>query len=947
MKLRLLRPSVLALVAVLGLTLSASAQQQPFNLMAPVPLDTAVRYGVLPNGATYYIRHNAKPEGRANFHIFYKVGAVQETDAQNGLAHFLEHMAFNGSKHFTENELIDYLHSIGLRFGENLNAMTGQEMTTYMVTNVPTELRPTVLDSVMLVLHDWAGFISLNHKDIDEERGVITEEWRSGNSAGRRVFEQMAPVMYDSTIYAYRNVIGNEQQLKSFSYAEIEDFYHKWYRPDLMAFFVVGDFDVNEMEARLKRIMADIPEAAVKTPRATVVFPENDKPLIAIVTDPEYSANNLQLIFRHDPKPMEIRGLNAAYYSDMVTSLIGSMLNQRFSEIAKRENAPFLGAGGGYSQLAEPSDAFFASASSKDNGLLTAFEAVYTELLRMQRGGFTESELTRAKTNRLRSLENAYENRADRNNQSFVNEYMNHFSEGEPFTWAEKELEIGKAALGNINIEIVNMVASQLITDKNIAITFAMPEKETVVPPTTEQVLASIDKVKALDIELYKDEVADAPLMSPEAIAALKGSKIKADKKPGMYGSKAYTLGNGIRVIVKPTDFSKDQIIMASSQKGGTSLITDLNEMYNIGSATAVASSSGVSDFTQIQLGKMLTGKIASAGVYIGSLTQGINGSCSPKDLETMLQLAYLRYTAPRFSQEDFNVMMSRARTNYENSKNNPNFIFSDSLSKIVYGHNPMVFTISDEILAAQSLSTMEELYKRYFSNAYGMTFTFVGNIDEATFLPLVQKYLGSLPSKKTGMKWGDNVHYPVAGIVDETFDTKMETPLLTFYRIYTGTVPYSLRESICLDAARYILNMRYTKQIREEKGGTYGVGTGLSFQKDPKSFYTLTVTFRTDTSKIAELEPIVQQVIDDLVRDGVTDEELSKTTGFFLKKFTEGFKDNWFWQGYLNRYYFNDFDGYTEYEALVNSLTPADIQAAAKAAFTQGNEISIIQKPQ
>lgn len=931
---------LLSLIALLAFT--GFAQSQQLDLMQVIPNDPEVRTGTLESGIKYYIRHNAKDAQRANFHIVYDVGAVQEDENQNGLAHFLEHMAFNGSKHFQGNAMIDYLQSIGVRFGENLNAGTGQEQTTYMITNVPIT-RQGIVDSVLLVLHDWAGFINLDPKDIDEERGVITEEWRQYNSAGFRVSEKQAPVFYANTIYAKRNVIGSEEVLKSFTYDDLRSFYKKWYRPDMQAFVIVGDFDVDKMEAQLKATMADIKAAEVKTPKNKVVAPDNDTPLVSVVTDPEQASTTVNLMFRHKPLPEQYADRIIAEKNDIVAYLISAVINERLSDISKKENAPFLNAQGVYTKFVEPFDVFFVPIQSKDGQSLTALEAAYTELLRMQRGGFSAAELERAKANMLSSQERAYNNRNDRRNGEFVNEYMDNFLENAPYPTPEYELDLVKKIIASTTLDEVNAVAKSLVRDINSAVLIAAPASSEV--PTEAQVLAAIEKVKASDIKINIEEVAMAPLVDDSKITA--GKVVKEEK--GEFESTVWTLSNGVKVVIKPTTFKADEVIMQGTQKGGKSTIANLDDLTSLNFYMYLARNAGLSTFSQSDLSKMLTGKIASANVAFGELTANVSGMSTPKDIETMLQLAYLRITAPRFEQSDMNVVMNQLKAMIPNVIKTPDFIFGTELTKTLSGNNPraMIDLPSMEMLDKVSLDRLSAMYKAQFANANDMTFVFTGNVDLATFKPLVEKYIASLPSSKETPKYGTNEVQMVKGEVGNKFKTKMETPKVTALVAYSGDIKWTQAERLNLAAIKHILDIRYTKAIREEAGGTYGVGVQMRTEQLLRPEYTLTIQFNTDPAKINELLPIVYKEINDMMATGVAEENLKIFKEFSVKKFAENNINNNIWKGYLIDFYVWGNNDYTDYLKVLEGVTPATVKATAEKAFSQKNIITVVQLPE
>ncbi len=907
------------------------------------PVDSSVRVGTLPNGITYYLKHNDKPAQRADFHIYYKVGAIQETDAQNGLAHFLEHMAFNGSEHFPGNSMIDWLSGIGVRFGENLNAATGQESTTYMITDVPLT-RDGIVDSALLILHDWAGRITLDTADIDKERGVITEEWRQGNSAGRRVFERQSPVLFNGSLYARRSVIGNREVIQGFAYDELRDFYRKWYRPDLQAFFIVGDFDVDSMERRLRRTMADLPAAAVRTPKAVVTVEDNERPLVSVVSDPELTGTSVELIFREEPLQDRYDGMERLWHQ-YVRSLATRMLNIRLVDQSRLEGAPFRSAGCSYSTVVRPFDAFFLAGSARDGEALRTLEALYTELCRMRANGFVASELERAKLEIMRQTESYFENRNDRKNGEFVSEYMRHFESGEPYLTPEQDMAVTRRILDAISLEDVNRVAAGWVRERNSVVLISMREDEKYPLPTEAEVREVIDRVNSLAFDPEEEAATGGELMDASGLSGAPVAKTTA----GRFGSTVWMLKNGVRVIVKPTQLKADEVQMNAFQRGGTTTVAEVADLYNLGMLPSYLATTGVGKLSRTELDRCLAGRRAGVMPSVGSLSQGFGGSCSPRDIETMLQLVYLYYTAPRFERSDWNVMMDRYRSMLPGVTQNPNYILQDSLLQTVYGHNPRTFMqLSAKVLDTVSLERTGELYRHFFSNADGMTFIFVGNIAPDSLRPLAEKYLGSLPSKRgKAPRWGRHVIVPVPGIVQNMYKTPIQTPKVTAVELYSGELPYTLTRSIELESIRYMLEMRYTRKIREERGGTYGVGVSLTYQKEPLPRFAYQIFFETDTAKIGELLPLVGEEIQALVTDGVTADELTRTKEFFLKRYRDGLIHNGTWLGYLTSWYLHDNDRYDGYEAAVQALTPESVRAAAAAAFGQGNVCTLVQLPE
>ena len=928
-------------LAVLILSIT-SISAQKLDLMKNIEPDSETRIGTLDNGIKYYIRANDKDKDRANFHIVYNVGASQETDQQQGLAHFLEHMAFNGSKNFPENTMIDYLRSIGVAFGENLNAWTSQENTTYMITQVPIT-REGIIDSTLMVIHDWAGFISLNGDDIDKERGVILEERRTRNTADWRMRQAHAPAIYGAeSIYALRDVIGPESVLKNFSYQDIRDFYKKWYRPDLQAFIIVGDFDVDTMEAKLRKVMADITEHTEKTPVEKNILADNETARISIATDPEYSASNVTYIIRHKPLNVKYRSTVLAAKLNMISHIIANATAERFKEIALQPNAPFINAFGGYFSYNKAFDALYFSADSKEGELQNAFNSLYTEMLRLEKGGITMGEFDRAKIKTLTDAENDFKANEDRKNQDYVNVYMASFMDNTPMPDAKTDLELTKQLLENITLAEVNTTFKEFMQDKNNVITFSSIEKEGLAIPTEEEVRAAIKTIDNSEIEIKIEDTITKPLIDKE----IKGSKV-ASKTEGLFESTLWTLENGIKIYVKPTTLKANQVIIDGSQKGGKTLLSNVVEYHGADIYSAMQNITGVADFSTIELNKMLTGKTARASLNIGNTMQYINGESSTNDIETMLQLVYLRYTQPRYDEGALNTLKDQLTTQIKAQMANPMFGAVNDLYKTLYNNDPKAGFPTVEVAEKLNAQLYKKLHETFFSSANGMEFTIVGDFNPKTLQPLVEKYLGALPVGNKTPEYGPNVLKYAKGVKDIEIDRAMETPKVSAFRVYTGKINEEFQTKITLDVLKYVMNIRYTKAIREEAGGTYGVGVQLSMRYEPKPEFITFINFDTDESKIKELMPIVQKEIDEIIKNGPNPEDVNKAKENFVKKFAERNNNNSTWVNYIMFKAVTGRDSYTDYVKLVENVTPEMVQELAEKMFTQGNEITLIQMPE
>ncbi len=918
---------------------------QELDMMSVIENDPQARVGTLENGAKYYIRKNSKDPQRANFHILYDVGAVLEEDRQDGLAHFLEHMAFNGSTNFQGNGLIDYCQSIGIAFGGDLNAGTGQEMTTYMITNVPIT-REGIIDSMLLVLHDWAGFISLNEKDIDEERGVIEEEWRLyAGMADQRISRKETALLFGAdNIYARRDIIGELDNLKNFSYQDIRDFYTKWYRPDLSAFVIVGDFDPDMMEAKLKKVMANVKPAAEKAKKPRITVASNEEPRYGVFTDPELTSTTVELICRLAPQPKKYNNRVLALKTRILNNLATSMLNERLDNIAKESGSPFQSSGVFYGSYFQPFDMLNFSTSAREGEAIKAFEAGLTELYRAVRGGYAEPELDRVKAKMLANNERAFNNRNDRRNSEFVNAFTNNYYKNSPIASAEESYELTKAIVENITLDEVNAQIAAMLTDENVVIYAKAQSKEGVSIPTESDLAASYNKIKASTIEPYTEEVVTRPLLDE---SALKGSKV-AKTEAGKFESTVWTLKNGVKIVVKPTTYKADEVLLRATRKGGYSTIENLETLHSIGLWSQFDEFAGLSDFSAKELQRILAGKNVGVSPVATNETEGFRGSSSIKDIETLFQLTYLYATAPRFESEDWGVMIDKLETYVKGAEKDPMRIFQDSLQMTLTGGNPRALPLGDKMLSMVSLEKLKEQYKKFFSTTTDMTFFITGSVDLETLKPLVEKYIGSIPapkSKKEAAIGPYLIETPKGQIVNR-FNTPQESPRVIAVTIYNGDIKYSEAEKVNLEVIGEALNNTYLKTIREEAGGVYVVQNQMQVTKNPEPKFVDLCLFITDTSKVEELLPLVQQGVDEAVTSGPSPENLTKAKEVFAKNFADANNSNSTWSGYLVSWYTWGIDGYTNYLKELEAVTIESAKAVAEKAFSQGNKITMVQLP-
>ena len=926
---------------------AAGSAMAQFDPMQPIPADKEVRTGRLDNGLTYYIRHNEKPKGQADFYILHNVGAIQEEDDQQGLAHFLEHMAFNGTKNLPGKQLIEYLETVGVKFGYNLNAGTSWDQTVYNISDVPTS-RQGIIDSAMLILHDWSHFIALRPEEIDSERGVIMEELRTRDGASWRSTMKLLQALGKGTRYEHRNLIGYLDGLKSFEHDALERFYKKWYRPDYQAIVIVGDLDAEATEARLKSLMADIPApAADAAQKEVIVVPDNEEPIVSIYTDPEMQGSRVQLFIKRPAMPTQMNDKVAWEVVNVIESFLTTMENARLQEIAMQPDAPFLGAGMGSGDvigIIPTLNATAFTAMTQDGKLAEGFEALYTEMEKIRRHGFTQSEFERAQENLMRQVERTYANRNDRTNEQFVNIYLENYRKNEPMPDAETEWKLDSMLIKMLNVETVNAFAKETIQPTNQVIVITAPEKEGIANPTEEEILAIREKVTASEIEAYEDDVVKEPLI-PKG-TQLKGSPVKKTVENKEYGATVWTLANGTQIVVKPTKFKADEVRMNAQSKGGLSILPDA-EYYMGEMMPAVSSMSGVGKFSATELRKQLSGKSATVQPSVGEYASAVNASCSPKDIETMLQLVYLNFTQPRFDRNDYDNLMKMLRTQLENAKSNPDFQMQEKVIDVLYGHNPRRQVISTELLDEFSFEALPAIYKKLYPDGNSFRFTFVGNIDPETLKPLVEKYIGSIPASKKPMTFADDKAYPVKGEVTEDFSTPMQQPKVSVNYTFTGDMDYSLENKAALSFLTQALNSRYLVSIREEKGGTYGVQVYGSTDWIPRETYTMTIAFDTNAEMADELCEIILKELRTIAEEGPLTEDIEKHREFMLKNWKNSLDENGPWMQYLQAKYGSGLDYLAGQEQAIRSLTNADVQALAKKILDDGNMVKVVMRPE
>ncbi len=931
---RLLLNAVLLLAAT-----TLSAQEAPQKL----PMDPEVRYGKLDNGLTYYIRHNEQPKQRCEFHIAQAVGAILEEDHQNGLAHFLEHMAFNGTEHFEGKGIINYFESIGVNFGGNINAYTSIDETVYRLSDVPT-YREGIIDSALLVMHDWSCALSLLDEEIDAERGVILEEWRTGRTARRRIWRELNAKMYPGTQYAKRDVIGDTAVINNFAYQALRDYYHKWYGPDNQAIIVVGDIDVDSIEKKIQALWANVPRRANYGERPIYTVNHNDKPLVAIVTDPEAEGSRITLEYKFDQVPAALQGTAQEYMLNLVRELVCDMLDNRFSELALDPKASFTAGGCQYGEAVKLMDAFYAIYIPKEGRETEALNDLLYQLEKMHRYGFTQSELDRVKSEKLNAMEKYYNERNTRKNITLARECIRHFEDGESMPGAQWEYDFVQAMLPMLSLETANNVAKALI-HANPTVAISGPEKEGVNIPSEETILAALGGMSELAIEAPAEEAVDNELVKK---APRKG-KIKAIRYNEDIEATEWMLSNGIKVVFHPTEFKADEILMQGFSKGGFSQVKTA-DLPSAAVATSIIQFSGIGRFNATQLEKALAGKTVSVSPEIAEKTERIQGSSAVKDLETMLQLTYLYFTAPRRDEEAYQTLVSIFRNQLANRDKNPKTTFSDSIQMMSTNHSERTVIFDTTTLKSVNLDKALAVYKARFANPADFTFVFVGNIDpkDQKVKDLICQWLGGLKTKKNCHEQIVDHHITVAlGQQKNYFSRQMETTTASNRIQYTSyEMPYTMANDLNMEIIGRILSTRYLESIREREGGSYGVGTYGYMNILPTPSAGLIMQFDTDPKKQERLMEIIHEEVQTIIDNGPLASDLQKEKESMLKDYQEDLEKNSYWRQSLYMYYMYGENNIRDYKAAVEGITAKTVQETLRQLVAAGNMFEVVMFP-
>jgi len=934
-----------ALTALVAFVSSMAQQSQP------IPVDPAVRIGKLDNGLTYYIRHNAEPQGQANFYIAQKVGSILEEENQRGLAHFLEHMCFNGTKHFPGNGVIKYCESIGVKFGYNLNAYTSIDETVYNIDNVPVAATPSAIDSCLWILHDWADDLLLTDEDIDHERGVIHEEWRTRANAQIRQIEQLLPMMYPvgdeharpdgSNRYGHRMPIGLMEVVDNFPYKALRDYYEQWYRPDLQAIVVVGDVDVNAIEAKIKDIFGTIKKPANPTERYYVQIPDNEEPLICMVKDKE-QPNAITYIFcKHDAYPEQMRGdVNYLVYKYALNAA-SRMINARLQELLQSANPPFISAEveDGDFFISRMKQSFAGQVVSSESDFLNAATTLYREILRAVRSGFNDSEYERVKAQIIADAEAAYNSRDKKKSADYCKEYVDHFISNEPIPGIENDFAMTQQIASAINAEMVGKMLAQIVGSNNLVLAAMLPDKEGVMYPSKEAVTKALAAVAAEEIIPYEDAVSDEPLLSSLPTAG----RITKSKIAQM-GYKQYKLSNGATVYFRQTDFNANEVLMTAVSHGGSSLystsvsaeIKALNEVMNVG---------GVGKFSTTELRKVLAGRKVSITPKVRLFDEYISARATPKDFETMLQLNFLYFTALRSDREAFDSWLNRQRAALANLEKDPNSALRDSIQTSVYTDASFIMGLHPADLDQLDYNRIMQIARERFANAADFDFIITGAIDEETLLPLIEQYIASLPSngkrEKANLKATDFCQ----GQHDNVFQRRMEVPMVTNVFFDNAKAKFTLKNKLAFDLALNALSVVLLEEIREKEGGTYSIGAygDLGPNPAPRTEAYMQIPYQASPDKYEYLNQRVRDIVAQFVAEGPSAENIAKGKEYFLKNHIENLRENSYWANALETYLDTKVDITRDFEQTLQRITVNDARLAIEQLMKQNNHTEVI----
>ena len=905
--------------------------------------DNTIRKGILPNGMTYYIRHNAQTKGVADFYIAQKVGSILEEKRQRGLAHFLEHMAFNGTKHFPGNTLqpgiVAWCESVGIKFGANLNAYTSVDQTVYNISAAPVT-REGVIDSCLLILNDWSHELLLTDKEIDKERGVMEEEWRTRRSgmAMQRLSEQAMPVIYAGTKYSDCMPIGNIDIVRTFPYNDLRDYYSKWYRPDLQAIIVVGDINEDKIEEKIKKLFAKIP--LPQNPAHRIYYPigNNEKMILYTATDKEQPTVNFTLYMKRDVTPKQERNTIQNYADDYKTNILRMAINDRLEELSRTKNAPFISASvrSGNFFLASTKDAFELSGVLKEGKAIEAIQLLVGEVERARANGITIDELKRGKAEMLSYAENDYNDRSNRRNGEFVEQCVQNFLEETPIIEPEKELEMVRKLDKTVTIDDVNALAKTIITNQNQVVTMFGPDKNTFKMPTNSSIENAILKAQKQHYTPYKTQ----NTLTERLITKLPKPGSIISERTYKYGYTEFTLSNGLKVYVRPTNFEPDEVNLKLFSLGGKNIYPD-SEMPNLTYLMAGATIGGVAQYNDLTLEKMLAGKTATVTPFIDNDTRGMAGTSNVKDTKMLLELVYLYFTQPRKDPQAFKNLMEQQQEFLTNAHVNPMLAYNDTLHKVAYATNRMA-SMNKEQLKRVNYNRIMHIYKELFANAANFKLILTGNININKLKPLLCQYIATLPSNNAKETIGTYEPKLVDGKKTYIFHKKQTTPTAITTIVIKGKMEYNNRNELLMDAIGQLLRIVYTEKVREDKGGTYSVQASGNLQHHPNDEALLRIAFQTDPQKYNDLIPIVYKELEKMATEGPSQQDLDKVKAYELKVYNQVLRMNNYWEYVLYTDLYNGIDVDTNFRYIVENMTCDDIRTTLRNLLNQNNCIEV-----
>lgn len=931
----------LAFVAIAGfacLPVAVRAQQMP-----PVPVDKEVRIGKLDNGLTYYIRHNEYPKNQVDFYIAQKVGSILEEDDQRGLAHFLEHMCFNGTKNFPGNSMVKWLESVGVKFGYNLNAYTSIDETVYRISSVPTE-RIGVQDSCLMILSDWADGLLLEGKEIDEERSVIHEEWRSQLPPNMRIMEKLLPEIYPDSRYGHRLPIGTMEVVDNFPHQSLRDYYETWYRPDLQGIVVVGDIDVDRIEGKIKEMFSKIEKPV--NPAERVYFPvaDNEKPIVAFGSDKEQDKYVSQIMFKYDALPDSLKGTMADVTTAYLLDMAQMMLQIRLNEQGQKADAPFAAASAFYGEfiMAKTKQAFQFAMLPKGNSFDEGLKAVYREALRAKRGGFTATEYARCRTEYLSQLEKAYNNRNQQENKTLAESYVRNFIDKKPIPGIETEYQMMSMIVNQIPVEAVNQVFSQIVSDKNLVVLGMMPAREGESCPKDEDILALLSQVEAENIAPYVDNVKDEPLVSELPAAG----KVVKENVLSDFGAKEWILSNGAKVILKKTDFKADEINMMAVAKGGTSVYGN-DKAADLMFMPAVLEQHGLGSFTNSELTKLMAGKQVSLKVSLDDYVRRLSGNTTPKDLKTYMEMIYMTFTGLTVTPDEFTAMQNLYKGLIQNQAQNPNFVFQKKVQEYLYSSpNKQVFGVSD--IEKANREDILSIIREQLANAAEFTFVFSGNFDEAELKALVEQYIATLPSvkgKKQELKHSPAVEIK-SGNEEKEFSLKMEVPQGSAAVIISGKMPYSFKNRLMASMSAQIISARLLSEVREKEGAVYSIYTQGSQDRLSEVSVVYQTIFQVKPEKKDRALEIIRSEFENLAKETPV-EELDKVKEFMVKQITGDEQTNSYWCSMMAGNELLPSEVCVKAEQVIQSITPKEISGYVNEVMKQNNYRVLVMMPE